>query len=415
MHGLRINIFVLNSLVTALACALPVAQAGFVMEGSVQGNTTQQEYSSMTPPDTHFNPFDVEAKGAFEQSAPESNQERYAKDVLIIDRAYLPVVQRGHGKATSVDLFIENLPFDDGLRMITPHGWQVFRKEGMDEDDVPELVSLVKKGSWIDALSDLAYIYQLFFTVDWYQQTIMMERGRAPVARSSVPGAIRIIPEPSAKVATTTSTPKPASTGYKEPAKSSQTMAISSPAPVPAALTTSTSSVTAKPVTAPNQKTLEANASGSQKSVSSTTKAHNTAPPIKSSTTVSANTPATPASLSSGAAKTAGVAHAAPSSVATPAVAATPAVKAIALPPAPPPKVIIQILPGTLRDNLFRLSKKQGWEEPDWRIDSDFRVTSSYQIEGTTFAEAVAKLLLLHPIEADISVGQKKVFVLREI
>lgn len=95
---------------------------------------------------------------------------------------------------------------------------------------------------------------------------------------------------------------------------------------------------------------------------------------------------------------------------------AAPAVSAaVSPPPAAPVDFKIPVLKGTLHDNVVRLSKLNGWSEPEWNIDGDYTIPSDYVISAKTFPEAMAKLLLLHPIEADVNVGQRRVRVLKEV
>jgi hypothetical protein len=83
--------------------------------------------------------------------------------------------------------------------------------------------------------------------------------------------------------------------------------------------------------------------------------------------------------------------------------------------PAEPPMHTMLVLKGTLLDNVKRLSELNGWNPPTWDIDADFRIQTDYTIQAPTFPEAMAKLLLLHPIEADVNVGQRKIYVLKEV
>lgn len=69
---------------------------------------------------------------------------------------------------------------------------------------------------------------------------------------------------------------------------------------------------------------------------------------------------------------------------------------------------------GFLHENIVRLSKENGWNAPDWQIPSDFKIASSFSVSGKSFTEAIAKLLMIHPIEADINTNQRKIYVTRE-
>ena len=70
---------------------------------------------------------------------------------------------------------------------------------------------------------------------------------------------------------------------------------------------------------------------------------------------------------------------------------------------------------GLLHENIVRLSKENGWNAPEWTIPSDFKVSSSFSVSAKSFPEAMAKLLMLHPIEADINTDQRKVYVTKEV
>ncbi|MBF6615615.1 MAG: hypothetical protein ITG07_02705 [Candidimonas sp.] len=90
------------------------------------------------------------------------------------------------------------------------------------------------------------------------------------------------------------------------------------------------------------------------------------------------------------------------------AVAAKPAVVV------PPPMLNMQVRTGTLHENVVRLSKENGWASPAWSIEGDYRIPAPYSIQAKDFAEAMVKLLMLHPIEADVNTAQRKIYVLKE-
>ncbi|KKN80581.1 hypothetical protein LCGC14_0328000 [marine sediment metagenome] len=89
------------------------------------------------------------------------------------------------------------------------------------------------------------------------------------------------------------------------------------------------------------------------------------------------------------------------------------------IPAAEPIKVVpvhtMLVLKGTLFENVVRLSELNGWNAPKWDIEGDYRIQADYTIKAETFQEAMAKLLLLHPIEADVNLSQRKIYVLKEI
>jgi len=88
-------------------------------------------------------------------------------------------------------------------------------------------------------------------------------------------------------------------------------------------------------------------------------------------------------------------------------------------PIAPPAPVVTEhamlVLKGTLFENVQRLSELNGWNPPQWDIQADFRVHADYTITAKSFEEAMAKLLLLHPLQADVNVNQRKIYVLSEV
>lgn len=73
------------------------------------------------------------------------------------------------------------------------------------------------------------------------------------------------------------------------------------------------------------------------------------------------------------------------------------------------------VLRGTLFENVKRLSELNGWNPPQWNIEGDYRINTDYTITAETFAEAMAKLLYLHPIDAEVNLSQRKVYVVKEI
>lgn len=81
---------------------------------------------------------------------------------------------------------------------------------------------------------------------------------------------------------------------------------------------------------------------------------------------------------------------------------------------APPPMMNMQVRSGTLYENVARLSKENGWAAPSWGIDGDYRIPAPYSIQAKDFPEAMVKLLMLHPIEADVNTAQRKIYVLKE-
>lgn len=79
------------------------------------------------------------------------------------------------------------------------------------------------------------------------------------------------------------------------------------------------------------------------------------------------------------------------------------------------PGFFLQVKRGTLFENVERLSKENGWKTPKWKIDNDFNVPTDYTVVAKNFEEAMFKLLLIHPIEAEINRIQKIIYVHREL
>lgn len=101
-----------------------------------------------------------------------------------------------------------------------------------------------------------------------------------------------------------------------------------------------------------------------------------------------------------------------------PVVAAPSAQAAVVNKPVAPPKPLMQsyrVQQGTLYENVIRLSKEAAWEPPSWGIDADYKIPASYTISANNFAEAMVKLLMIHPVQADVNTIQRKVYVLKEM
>lgn len=210
--------------------------AGFSIEGS-------PTVSSDTPSMGKFKPYDARGQASFEQDGPgvEPKQARYNNAELMVDLAYSSVTQTGTGPAPLIDVFADEVPFDDGMRMVLPTGWQLYRKEAMKASDVPEEITFHGRAAWPDALKRIGDRYGLAFHIDWYQHTVMLQKGRAndAVAQSA---RIRVIPEPAKqKTAATASL-----AGMKVPVNSlmptSSGAAVASPAPTTKPISVATSS-----------------------------------------------------------------------------------------------------------------------------------------------------------------------------
>ncbi len=340
----------------------PSAFAGFAIEGSPTTGTS-------VPPMGQYEPYNPRGEGSFVTDAPsmKPKQARYNKDQLIVDLAYTSLTQTGHGDAARTELFADSVPFDDTIRMVMPTGWMMYRAEGTDKKVIPETVSIIERGRWTDILSRIGERYALAFHVDWYQHTIMVSAGRPPASASDSPGKIKVIQEPVHAAAPV----KSIASSFMPKAGAGQSKALVTAAPMDK--TISAGPIVASATSKPLVPLSTAKVSTPAKSI------------------VAATTPIAP-------------------TVAKPVVAPPKPVV-----PAKPKLVAIYILPGTLSENVKRLSKLNGWNPPEWDISGDYKVNTAYTLEAKTFQEAIAKLLMLHPIEADVNVGQRKVYVLKEI
>lgn len=352
------------SFAAGLACmALAnVSHAGFVIHGSA---VTSSERGLMGAR-THETP---EAQGAFRVSdaALTARQRRLEGAELLVDLAYQPVTQRGSGPADAVHGFADDVPFATGMAMILPQGWQVYRDSELRSGQVPRTISFLGGAAWPEVLAQLGDRYALQFHIDWYDRVVMMKPGRdgllAQVDR------VRIIAEP---------------------------------APKQAAVVTGIATTDQDRAGEPNE-VIVAGAGEDQPLVST---AVNSAPGqiagLPVATGPGLKVTVTPSGVGTG---SGGV----DSGVAQSVAEAVPV-----LPPAPVTHTML-VLKGTLYENVVRLSELNGWNSPDWRIDGDYRIQADYTINADTFQEAMAKLLLLHPVEADVNLSQRKIYVLKEL
>lgn len=327
------------------------AVAGFSIEGSPASSSEWGIMGQRTP-------YEGEAKASFKPSDTklEPRQGRYADAQLVVDLAYKAVTQKGSGQADRVDGFADDVPFATAISMIMPAGWQLYQGSDLTKKDVPETVSYIGGKGWPEVMGQLGERYALKFHLDWYDRTVMMTKGRtSPVQQAS---RIRIIAEPA-------------------------------PAPKPAQV--------AKPAVKPGAgATAFAAGSGSS-------------PVAASAGSASGKSSALPRPVLHG---QVGAAGASGSKATLAATSPAPASKPIEVKPS---TVSIQVRSGTLHENVIRLSKENGWASPGWSIDGDYRISAPYSIQAKDFAEAMVKLLMIHPIEADVNTAQRKIYVLKEI
>lgn len=332
------------------ACIASSALGGFSIEGTP---AVSSERSIMGERE----PYQSEAKASFRSSEAKlaPRQARYHDAELVVDLAYKAVTKKGSGHADRIDGFADDVPFATAVSMILPSGWQLYQAKDLGKRDVPENVSYIGGKPWPDVLGQIGDRYALKFHVDWYDRTVMMTKGRLnPIHQAS---RIRIIAEPAPA-------PKPTPVAQSKPAaKPLQAGATAFAAKngqgiqVAGGVASAAASSLPRPV-------LKGGAPGSQVTTPATTAATN---PV--------------------------------------------VVKPIEVKPA---MISMQVRSGTLHENVVRLSKANGWASPTWSIEGDYRIPASYSIQANDFAEAMVKLLMLHPIEADVNTAQRKIYVLKE-
>ncbi|MDU4254444.1 hypothetical protein [Pseudomonas sp.] len=366
----------LRVVVAGLGMALCVpAVAGFSIEGSPSVSSERGQMG-------RFKPYEQEANASFRGSDADMKprQARYQDAELLVDLAYKPVTQKGTGFADRVDGFADDVPFETAMSMILPTGWQLYKGKSLASRDVPELVGYIGGRTWPEVLGQIGERYALQFHVDWFDRTVVMEKGRQSAVQKAA--RIRVIAEPSpvARPVAAPATASASSAGAQAfAAKPAQALQVSagSTQPAAAAQVTTGKSALPRPVLKDGAKQA-----------------------ITAAATTSPATP-TPAATS-----------------AAPSVAAAPAKPAPIAKPMEPPKPVIfsmQVRSGTLYDNVIRLSREQGWNPPSWTINGDYRITADYTIQASAFPEAMVKLLMLHPIEADVNTAQRKIYVIKEV
>lgn len=344
---------VLPAVTAVMLLGTGAAHAGFSLEGSPM-------VSSERTPSAQFQPYEQRGNASFRQPTAgyEAKQARYQDAELMVDLAYRPVTQTGSGPADVVPGFADDVPFNAAMSMILPDGWQLYRGKSLGKSEVPETVSYRGGVRWPEILNQLGERYALAFHIDWNQRTVMLNKGRESAV--SAASRIKIIPEP----------PRPVE---KAPVPRTASSAPSSAAPATAAVATAV----------PAAKPISAAAPGQHALVPTTALAKQPVPTIAPAVTPKAVPPAAP-----------------------------PAVKAPA--PAGPQLVTLQVRKGSLQENIRRLSAEHGWEAPAWNINADYMLGSNFTLTGKTFEEAISKLLIIHPIEANVNVGEHKIYVLKE-
>lgn len=304
-----------------------LASAGFEIEGTTP-------YGSENTSMGQFQPYEKKGAATFKNPEPGlvPQQRRYENAELVVDLAYQSVTQTGPSKTAPVDGFADDVPFAEAMMMVLPSGWQLYKEKGLEKSDIPVTISFTGNKSMPEVLRQIGDRNGLKFHIDWYQNTVMLSKGRNTFAASK---AIKVIPEP-----------------VKAPAPVLQTAKINKPANTPVLL-----------------------ASGNSEAA------------------VAVSVPAQ-------------------SKVFTPQKQPAPVVAALVISKAPS-LVSLNVQSGSLRANIERLSKENGWLEPSWKDEYDYMLKSSYTVTGNTFAEAVTKLLLYNPtVVADVNTAERKIYVL---
>lgn len=351
---------VLSALLMPIACS---ALAGFEIEGTPALTTETGLLSNRTH-------YEQDAKATFRM--PDAKmvpaQKRYedAKAKLVVDKAYRVVTHKGTGKAVKASGYADSVPLDSALAMIIPAGWQVYQDAGLSDDALPLAVSFEGGKEWPDVLASLGEYNALRFHIDWYDKVVEMRKGR-PAYTSNV-SRIRIIEEPlngvrnrilgdggKPKTVVTSKVQAKPSTVQPAEAKTVKPVAPLKPVPYTGGKQTSETALSSCSQCLIDRGDLK------KVQVISTGKA-----PAKTE-------------------------------------------------PAKPIGFSLFVREGFLQENIMRLSKENGWNAPEWKIGSDFKIASSFSVSGKSFPEAVAKLLMIHPIEADVNTNQRKIYVTKEV
>lgn len=354
---------VLAIAIAPLACS---ALAGFEIEGTPTVSTEAGLMSNRT----HYEQ-DARANFRMPDAKMVPAQKKYAdaKAKMVVDKAYRVVTHKGTGKPIKADGYADSIPLDSALAMVIPNGWQVYQDADLKDEAIPLAVSYEGGKDWPDVLEALGEYNALRFHINWYDKVVVMGQGR-PVYTSKL-SRIRIIDEPT--------------NGVRNRFLGRQAVA-GAPAAVPNSFEPTSAVATAvKPDKPIRTSDAIAPASKGRRVVSPTTAPAVKADPVKDKPAVA--------------------------SAAQPAAKAQPQkaepVKALAC--------SLFVREGLLHENIVRLSKENGWNAPEWTIPSDFKVVSSFSVSAKSFPEAMAKLLMIHPIEADINTNQRKVYVIKEI
>lgn len=377
-----------------ILAALLIPMAGTALAGfHIEGTPALTTETGLLSNRTHY---EQEAKASFRMPdaklVPAQKKYEDASAKMVVDKAYRVVTHKGTGKAVKALGYADSIPLESALSMVIPAGWQVYQSADLKKQALPLAVSYEGGKDWPEVLASLGEYNALKFHIDWYDKVVMMSQGR-PVYTSSS-SRIRIIDEPTDGVRNRilgggAKKPKPVVAGAT--ATSAAAKGVDA-----AGAKTDAVALAAKP-----DKPIEVGAVTSDK----------TGKAVKAKTTVvnAADLKDCPKCLPSEAGEKKVVAGGGEKAKAT-----TPLADAKKAEPVKPVGFSLFVREGFLQENIARLSKENGWNAPDWQIQSDFKVNSSFSVSGKSFPEAMAKLLMIHPIEADVNTNQRRIYVTKE-
>lgn len=403
------------------------ALAGFEIEGTPALTTD----SGLLGNRTHY---EQDAKANFRmpdaKMVPAQKKYEDAKAKLVVDKAYRVVTHKGTGKAVKVQGYADSIPLNSALAMVLPFGWQVYQDKNLLSEAIPEAVSFEGGKEWPDVLDALGGYNALRFHIDWYDKVVVMGQGRPLYAAAA--SRVRIIKEPENGIRN-----QILGDGKKEAVKKPAAQ-VNQAANLPPhlrhrassyAVGASTSSVEPKPVQAQNKTDIKPVESKPSQAVAVPAKAQ---APIQSAVVDKPNpvktAPAQPlvvraaqpqvnsAILKNDIAKYDSCLQCMTDRSKLETVKLDAPVKVPNVGAEKPASAVFSMFvrKGVLSENIARLSKENGWEAPDWQIKGDFAVESAFSVSAKSFPEAMAKLLMIHPIEADVNTNQRKIYVTKE-
>jgi hypothetical protein len=333
-------------------------------------------------------------------------QKKYedAKAKLVVDKAYRVVTHKGTGKAVKVQGYADNIPLNSALAMVLPFGWQVYQDKSLLNEAIPEAVSFEGGKEWPDVLEALGGYNALRFHIDWYDRVVVMGQGRplfaAPASR------VRIIEEPANGIRN-----QILGDGKKEVIKKPATQ-VHRGADLPPHLRHRASSYAVGAKTSNSAQAESKVDSKSSQPVAASAKAQ--APIQVDKPKAVKAVPASQSQANDDASFDSCLCLTDRSKLKTINLYAPMKVPAAGAEKTEPAAFSMLVRKGVLSENITRLSKENGWEAPDWKIKGDFAIKSEFSVSANSFPEAMAKLLMIHPVEADVNTDQRKIYVTKE-